>query len=46
MITTGELPFIGKDRDEVKKKILSGKYKQPTTCTPECKDLIQKMICV
>lgn len=44
MIVCGELPFTGSDRASVQAKIKLGKYKEPTLCSEECRDLIQKMM--
>jgi len=45
-LLSGEMPFDGSGQQEVFKKIKKGHFKMPARLSPECQDLIQKMITV
>lgn len=44
MIVTGNLPFVGKNRHQVKESIINDDYKKPTGCSNECADLIKNLL--
>ena len=46
MMITGTLPFRGQTREEVFGKIKKGKYAPAENATPECQDLLSKMLIV
>lgn len=45
-LLTGEMPFDGTGQAEVFRKIKKGNFKMPSRLSPDCQDLIQKMITV
>lgn len=45
-LLSGEMPFDGSGQNEVFKKIKKGHFRMPTRLSPECQDLISKMITV
>lgn len=46
MLVSGTLPFNGTSKPEVYGKIRKGIYKQPKSCSENCKDLLKKMLTV
>jgi len=45
MIITGTLPFLGKNREQVKESILNSDFLRPENCSEECADLIENLLC-
>ena len=46
MLVTGKLPFDGNSKVEVFHKINNAEYQEPSYVSPECRDLIKKMLTV
>ena len=45
-LLTGVLPFEGQSIEELMQNILKGEFEIPEELSPNCIDLLQKMICV
>ena len=46
MLVTGMLPFQGNSKPEVYGKIRKGQYRQPRSCSDNCRELISQMLTV